>query len=168
MSRANEPNTDEVMIEYSRKEALLNNLPGILTYALGSAILFHLWTIFGVLYVVFCVAGIVLFWGLICSHCTLYDRRCCPCGFGKISSRFFKEGGPSQFPRVFKIYVPIFALLWVLPLLGGIILLMKNPTLHYFLLLLSFSIIGFVLVPVLSRVHGCRDCPLKGKCPWTK
>ncbi len=168
MNEAHEAASNRVSIEYTRKEALLNNIPGMLTYALGSVILFHLWVLFGVLYLFFCIIGIVLFWTLICSHCPSYDKRCCPCGYGTVSSRFFKKGDPSRFPRMFKTYIPVFSLIWIFPLLGGVILLLGNFALYYLLLVLSFFIVGFVLVPLFSRVHGCKDCSMKEKCPWAK
>lgn len=158
--------SNEVSIEYTKSEALLNNIPGILTCALGSIILIHLWIVFGILYLTFCAAGIILFWRLICPCCPSYDKRCCPCGYGKVASRFFEKGDPSRFPRMFKSYIPLFSLIWMFPLVGGFILLSRNPTLYFLLLLLSFFVVGFLLVPLFSRVHGCKDCPIKEECPW--
>jgi len=160
--------SDGSLAEFTRKEALLNNIPGMLTYALGSIILFHMWIVLGVLYLLLCVGGIVLFWKFICPFCPSYDKRCCPCGYGKISSRFFGRRDPSLFARMFKMYIPVFSLLWFLPLLGGFVLLLGYPSLDFLLLLLFFLIVGFVLVPLISRVHGCRDCSMKDGCPWAR
>ncbi|MFQ6060075.1 MAG: hypothetical protein ACE5KV_02105 [Thermoplasmata archaeon] len=146
----------------------MNNLPGLATYTLGSMILFHLSILVGILYIFFCVLGTVFFWMLICPFCLSFDRECCPCGYGKVSSRFFKRGDPSNFPKMFKMYIPIFSLLWILPLLAGIILLLMAPSLYLLLLLLSFIVVGFILVPLFSRVHGCKDCPIRDRCPWAK
>lgn len=158
--------SSQISIEYTKREALLNNVPGMLTYALGSVILYHVWIVFGILYLLCCIVGVVLFWRLICPFCPSYDKECCPCGYGKLSSRFFGKGNPSRFPVMFKTYIPIFSLLWVFPLVGGFILLSRNPSPYVMLLLLSFFIVGFVLVPLFSRIHGCKDCTVKDACPW--
>ncbi len=155
-------------VEYTRREALLNNVPGILTYVLGSIILFHLWIVFGALYILFCIVGIVLFWRLICPFCPSYDKKCCPCGYGKVSYRFFRKGDPSRFSRMFKTYIPVFSLIWIFPFLGGIALLLRNASPYFVFLLLSFLILGSVLVPLFSKVHGCRDCTIKEECPWAR
>jgi len=160
--------SDTDSVEFTKKETLLNNIPGMLTYTLGSLIMSHLWAVFGVLYILFSVAGVVLFWRFVCPFCPSYDRGCCPCGYGRISSTLFKKGEPSRFAKSFRTYIPVFSLLWFVPLAGGLLLLLSQPNLYFLVLFTSFFAIGFVLVPFFSRVHGCRDCSMRDECPWVR
>jgi len=33
-------------------------------------------------------------------------------------------------------------------------------------LTISFVIIGFIVIPALSKLVGCKNCEIKEDCPW--
>jgi hypothetical protein len=35
-------------------------------------------------------------------------------------------------------------------------------------LFIAFVIVGFVLIPAISRFVGCKGCEIKDQCPWMK
>jgi hypothetical protein len=45
-----------------------------------------------------------------------------------------------------------------------LVLVDNIPTL--LLLLLGFIIIGFALIPAISKLVGCKNCEIKEDCPW--
>jgi hypothetical protein len=33
-------------------------------------------------------------------------------------------------------------------------------------LTISFVVIGFIIIPVISKQVGCKNCEIKEDCPW--
>jgi hypothetical protein len=145
---------------------LLDNIPTIVMFFLGSALIWKIHPIFSMLFLIYCGLSIVLFWRLICPWCHHFDGSGCPCGYGKISSRFFKRKTGKEFKKVFRQNIGILFPCWIIPFATGLYLLWTKFTWPLFSLLLSFCLVGFVLIPAISKFIACRSCEIKADCPW--
>ncbi len=155
-------------VRFTTKKTVIANIPSMLTYVLGFIILSYVGILFGILYLLFCVLALVLFLRYVCTYCPSYGSRCCPSGYGRIASKLFKKRDISQFPKMFKTYIPFLSLIWIYPLLGSIFLLLTDFSWYFLALTLSFIIVGFVILPLFHRYYECRDCPNRENCPWAK
>lgn len=145
---------------------LLSNLPTLCLYFLGSSILYPLSPIFTILYLVYCMFAIIWFWARICPYCHYYDTQGCPCGYGVIAAKFFKPRKGKAFNTVFKRNIVILFPSWFIPPIIGIYLLIRQYSLSLLLALILFSIVGFVIIPLISKLIACKDCDIKDECPW--
>ncbi len=34
------------------------------------------------------------------------------------------------------------------------------------ILAITFSIVGFLIIPLISKLVGCKNCEIKEECPW--
>jgi hypothetical protein len=50
--------------------------------------------------------------------------------------------------------------------IGGVVALRAAPWKALFALLAGFALDSFVILPLVSRKHACRECPQKDDCPW--
>ncbi len=145
---------------------LLDNIPTMIMFLLGALLVGIISRPFAILLTLYNFASIVTFWGLICSHCQHFNRRACPCGYGVIAAKYFnkKEGG--NFRKTFRKNIAIMYPCWFIPLGAGIYLLCDRFSRDILLLFVAFIFVGFILIPVISRLVGCRGCTLKDQCPW--
>ncbi len=162
ISRKSRPRT------WSASDIIISNIPSGLTYALGIIILFHLGVLFGLLYIVFVVIELILFMRFVCVYCPTYDSIHCPSGYGRVAAKMFKRGSASQFKSMFNRFIPFLSLVWVVPALVGVYLVLTAFSFYNLGLLVSFTIVGFVILPIFHRRFECRDCPNKENCPWGK
>jgi hypothetical protein len=145
---------------------LLDNIPTISMFILGALIIYPLSHIYSIIYLIYSAASIVWFWARICPFCAHYNTLSCPCGYGIISAKFFKRRTDKEFKKVFKANIITLFPCWIVPLLLGLYLLLYNfslPTLFYLLL---FSITAFLVIPLISKLVGCKNCETKEECPW--
>jgi hypothetical protein len=54
---------------------------------------------------------------------------------------------------------------WFIPFGVGIYLLCTGFP-NVLPLFISFVVVGFILIPAISRFVGCKGCELKKECPW--
>jgi hypothetical protein len=162
------------MRTYTGTEALLHNLPYIVMMALGAAVLFRsfqgsAWA--------YATAGAYVFYGLlgavwimvfVCPFCRFWDTDACPCGYGKIAAKIRKRQSEDRFSEKFKKHIPVIVPLWFLPLLAVVPALIRGFTWALVALAVAFIVDAFVILPLLSTQHGCRDCPQRQTCPWMK
>ena len=151
---------------YSTNELIFSNFLNFGTYTLGSIIMIYLGLFFLLVYVIFCALAILMFLKFICSYCPSYGKSRCPSGYGRLSARLFSRGDPRKFSKMFKLYIPVLSIIWFLPLISAIYLLLDKYDLILTIILILFIIIGFVALPYYSRVHSCKKCPNRKKCPW--
>lgn len=55
---------------------------------------------------------------------------------------------------------------WFFPLAVAIYLLIKDYSFKILIMTLLFSLIGFLIIPVISKQVGCKNCEIKEDCPW--
>jgi len=149
-------------------EIVVANVPSMLTYVLGAVIMFHLGPLFGLLYIAFVIIELVLFMRFVCTYCPTYNSVHCPSGYGKLAGRLFDRGNAAQFGLMFNRFIPFLSLVWVVPVVGALVLLLSGFSFYYLGLLISFVVVGYVILPIFHRHFECRECQNKENCPWGK
>ena len=144
----------------------LDNVPTVVMFVLGAALLWLIWWPLAVAFLIYCGLSIVMFWGLICPHCHHFDTKACPCGYGAVAPKLFKRREGSDFRAVFRQRIGIMFPAWIVPFVAGVYQLWNDPSLYVFGLFLAFCIVGFALIPAISKYVGCRGCEIKDQCPW--
>jgi hypothetical protein len=160
------------MHEYTRVQTTIANLPyggmvltgiGILVCAFGHSI----WALIAAAsYFLYGITGTLWIMLYICPHCTYYNTRGCPCGYGSLSAKLVHRGTSECFAEKFKRHIPVIVPLWLIPLAGGVSALIRSFTWWVLGLLIVFIINSYVVLPLLSTKHSCLECPQKEKCPW--
>ncbi len=97
-----------------------------------------------------------------CVYC-FYYRKYCNVGWGKIAGYLFPKSEADNFTSGYDYMLFIYPV-WVLPLLGSLLQLIRFRNLFW---LLFFCI--YILVLILEKVYlknsGCRFCSQKNICP---
>jgi hypothetical protein len=145
---------------------LLDNIPTIILFILGFLIINQLSTAGAIIYGFYALFSIVWFWARICPYCHHYDTLACPCGYGAISARIFKRRGSKSFKKVFRSNIGIQFPNWFVPPAVAIYLILKSYTNEILVLTISFVLVGFVIIPVISKLVGCKNCEIREECPW--
>ncbi len=149
-----------------------HNLPLLSLYLVGAWTLAPLGWVWPITYLLYCLGSNLWFIKSICPSCRLYGRAACPSGYGRVSARIAPRGDPSDFPRRFRRNIGVVALGWVIPLVGGAVVLSRSlqsalSTLYALVPLILFSILGFYALPALSK-GGCGSCPMRRECPGAR
>ncbi|MFC2151722.1 hypothetical protein ACFLSE_04270 [Bacteroidota bacterium] len=147
---------------------LLDNIPTLTMYILGSVIISFVSANYSLVFITYSLVSIIWFWARICPYCHYHGTFGCPCGYGIISSKFFQRKEGFSFRKVFKRNIIVLFPSWFIPPAVGIYLLIKNYSLGLLILVICFAIVGFVLIPIISKKVGCKDCEIKDDCPWMK
>ena len=159
---------------YTGMETLLHNLPYILMTLLGAAVLFNslsgsIWpTVASAGYVIYGLVGALWIMIFVCPFCRFWGTDACPCGYGKIAAKIRKREPEDRFSEKFKKHTPVIVPLWFLPLITAVPALIRGFTWSLVILVVAFMVDAFVILPLLSTRHGCRDCPQRQTCPWMK
>jgi hypothetical protein len=144
---------------YPATTVIASNLVSFLIYGIGVYILYR----FGLIWVI----GYVLFvflleFRLLSGHCVdcYYYGRTCAFGKGYMSSLFFPRGSIEQFSRMkitWKDIVPDF-LVFIIPVLAGILLLLREFTWTVLLLIITLLLLGFMGNALVRGHLACRYC----------
>jgi hypothetical protein len=145
---------------------LLDNIPTAMLFVLGAMLAGIVSRPLAIFMTLYNLASIVMFWSRICPHCQHFSTRACPCGYGVIAARFFSRKEGNDFRRIFRKNIVIMFPCWFIPFGIGIYLLCTRYSKDILLLFSAFAIVGFILIPAISRFVGCRGCTLKDQCPW--
>lgn len=162
------------MKEYTPKQEMINNIPYAAMTLLGTIIFItafnaSIWgMIAGFAYLFYGIAGSVWIMIFVCPYCMYWDTKSCPCGYGRIASRFMPKSKVECFSDKFKKHIPVIVPLWFIPLLAAIPSIVKNFSWTLLVLLVVFAVDAFVILPLISTKHGCKECPQKDTCPWMK
>lgn len=139
--------------------ALLANLVAILIYAIGACILAGFGILLSILYLLYCL------WiemGVLrgsCENCYYYGKVC-GLGKGKLCSLLFKKGDPQKFVEKEVSWLKILPdfMVFIFPLVGGIILLLSDFTLLLVAMLSILVILSFVGNAVIRGSLACKYC----------
>lgn|GEM_PF-502027 len=145
---------------------LLDNVPTLLLFVLGFLIVYQVSLPGAIAYGVYAMVSVVWFWAKICPYCHHYNTFACPCGYGVISAKFFSRKDDKSFRKVFRRNIGIQFPNWFIPMAVAVYLIITSYSNTVLWLTISFAIIGFVLIPVISKLVGCRNCEIKEDCPW--
>jgi hypothetical protein len=145
---------------------LLDNVPTLILFILGIVIINQISTIGAISFGAYALFSVVWFWAKICPYCHHYNTLACPCGYGAISPRMFKKRTDKSFKKVFKRNIGIVFPNWFLPLAVAIYLITTRYSQEIMILTISFSLIGFVFIPLISKLVACKNCDIRDDCPW--
>ncbi len=162
------------MRKYSYTQELINNLPYIAMTVLGAAVfvvgferLAWRWMAAGA-YLTYSVAGALWIMIFVCPYCGYWNTRACPCGYGRVAAKLREKKANGCFTEKFKKHIPVIVPLWFIPLLAGVALAIRNFSWLLLVLIVIFVLDAFVVLPLFSTKHGCKDCPQRDLCPWMK
>jgi hypothetical protein len=135
------------------------NATGLAIYAIGLYVMAGLGSVWGLLYLAYCVwmEGRLL-WGS-CRHCYFFGKRC---GFGKgrLCAGFFTRGAersPGARTISWRDVVPDF-MVWLIPLGGGIALLIRDFWWLVLLLIVALVFLGSVGTAFVRGQLACKYC----------
>jgi hypothetical protein len=136
-----------------------SNLLSFLIWGIGAFILFRFSTILVACYVIFVL---ILEFRLVSGHCTdcYYYGKTCAFGKGRLSSLFFRKGNPENFSRMnltWKDIIPDF-LAFMIPVLAGILLLIREFTWTVLILVIALFLLGFLGNALVRGQLACRYC----------
>ena len=153
-------------------QAAIDNIPYAAMLVLGAAIFLQAvgggaagWLL-AAAYVFYGLAGTLWIMLFVCPYCHFYATRRCPCGYGVAAAKLRKRQDGDHFARQFRRHIPAIVPLWFLPLIGAGITLFRGPTWLIGVLTLVFALNAFAILPLVSRMYGCKSCPQKADCPW--
>ncbi len=146
----------------------LDNIPTLFLFATGALIIKEVSAVLAIMFVLYAIFSIVWFWAKICPYCHHFGTYSCPCGYGAISSRLFQRRDSESFQKIFKRNILIVFPNWFLPFGIAVYLLIKDYSPRLLILTIIFSVIGFVIIPAISKLVGCKNCSIKEDCPWMK
>ncbi len=160
--------------EYSPAQELINNIPYAAMTVLGTIIFVAALggSVWGLI-----AAGAYLAYGLmgafwimifVCPFCGYWNTKSCPCGYGRIAAKFCKKKPIECFSEKFKQHIPVIVPLWFIPVLVGVPLVIRSFSWTLLVLLVVFALDAFVVLPLVSTKHGCKECPQRDTCPWMK
>lgn len=147
----------------------VSTILSLLIYGIGVYILLQSGIIWVAVYLIFIL---FLEFRLISGHCPdcYYYGRTCAFGKGRLSSLFFKKGSPERFAAMkitWKDLVPDF-LLFIIPVLAGILLLIQGFTLTILILVIVLLFLGFVGNALVRGHLACKYCRQREiGCPAT-
>ena len=160
------------MREYTKWQTTAANLPYAAMLLLGAAMLacaakspFWGWS-GAVGYAAYGIIGAVWIMVLVCPYCAYYDTRACPCGYGWLAAKLARKGSHECFAEKFRRHIPVIVPLWLIPVVCGGVALWRGFSLAMVLLMTAFVVNSYVILPLVSKRHGCKECPQKEGCPW--
>ena len=162
------------MREYTFAQELVNNIPYMAMTILGTAIFVvgfgsSAWgLIAAAAYLAYGAAGAFWIMIFVCPYCRYWNSKSCPCGYGRIAARFREKNVIECFDEKFKKHIPVIVPLWFIPILAGLPVVIRNFSWTLLVLLFIFAVDAFVILPLISTKHGCKECPQKDLCPWMK
>jgi len=165
---------ETVMPQYTPFQELFHNIPYILMCILGAAIMLvasfgSAWGIIaGIAFVIYGLLGALWIMIFVCPYCVYWNTKSCPCGYGRIASRFREKAPIESFGEKFKKHIPVIVPLWLIPVFVGVPIVVRSFSWILLSLIIIFIIEAFVILPLVSTRHGCKDCPQRDTCPWMK
>lgn len=152
---------------YPAMVVIISNLLSFLIYVIGAYIIFQFSYVLGVCFILFIL---ILEFRLIRWHCTdcYYYGKICAFGKGRMSSVFFQKGSVERFNQKqisWKSMLPDF-LVFFIPLLIGIILLIRDFSWTLIILLIILFLLAFPGNALVRGQLACRYCKQrKAGCP---
>jgi hypothetical protein len=156
-----------------RTRIWLNNIPYVVMLGLGAVLLAMtfptgVWRwLAPVLYVVYGLLGTLWVTLFICPYCAAHGSAGCPSGHGLIAAKL-RSRRTGDFSAQFRKHIPVIVPLWFIPLVAGAVRLLGGFSWVLLVLSIAFAADALVLVPMLSRGHGCATCPQRSNCPWMR
>ena len=138
---------------------LLSNIVGISIYAIGAYILAGFGILFSIMYLIYCLWIEITILAGSCVNCYYYGKIC-GLGKGKLCALLFKEGDPKKFLEKeisWSKMLPDF-MVFVFPIVGGIILLVRDFNWLLAGIMAVFVILFFFGNAVIRGSFACKYC----------
>lgn len=149
---------------------ILSTVVSLLIYTIGFYVFLQFSIIAAVFYILYCLWVEMRVLTKSCVSCYYYGKVC-GLGRGVLCSLLFKKGDPAKFVEKeisWKQIAPDF-LVFVFPLLGGIVLLIKDFSYTILLLLIFLFVLSFVGSAVIRGSFACKYCKQREiGCPAEK
>lgn len=143
---------------YPFRIVFLSNILSLSIYIIGASILYGLGIIFSVFYLFFCLCMEINLLHKSCVNCYYYGKTC-TFGKGRLASYLFNKGNPQIFTEKEVSWFTVLPdfLVFILPLAGGIILLINKFSWIILLLIILLLILSFG-GNALIRSSTCKHC----------
>lgn len=134
-----------------------------IAFILGTYILWGIKDILGLAYVIYSLIALTMILPLSrCAGC-FYHGKACNTGWGKVAAYLFPKGDESKYVTNYR-YAIFLHLLWLIPLGGAFLLLLRNRN------VLALSVfVGYVLILLLEKIIlkklACVRCHQREFCP---
>ena len=138
---------------------ILSNLVSISIYAIGAYILAGFGILFAILYLLYCLWLEIGILRRSCVDCYYYGKVC-GLGKGKLCALLFKKGDPQKFVEKeisWAQLLPDF-MVFIVPLVGGIILLLRNFNWLLVALLAILLMLSFGGNAAIRGSFACKYC----------
>jgi hypothetical protein len=153
--------------EYSIAYRLADNSPYIATGIIGALVCYQVHWLLAVVELLASFLGPLWIIVRTCPTCLLYGSPACSSGYGLVSAKLVKQGDPEMFAHVFTTQITAVIPMWFLPVAAASYLfIIGEGSLELALLLILFSVVAFVVVPLKARYITCAKCPRRSTCPW--
>ena len=149
---------------------LLSNILAISIYVIGAYILAGFGVLFSALYLLYCLLMEIMVLRRSCVDCYYYGKVC-GLGKGKLCPLLFKKGKPERFV---KKEVSLFSVLpdfmvFIFPIVGGIILSIRNFTWLLVALMIILAVLSLGGNAVMRGSFVCKYCKQREiGCPAEK
>jgi Kelch motif protein len=147
---------------------LRNELAHFSTLILGGLVMFLAHPLLLLIHILIVFFTMIWFWKNICTHCYAWNSKACPSGHGLISGKFYNRSKKPNFRKAFKRNIWTVALQWFVPLSFGVGSLILDWDWFLLIALCIFSVVGFIILPVLATNKGCKECPQRKDCPYAR
>jgi len=134
-------------------------LISLLIYILGAFILLEFGILVSIVYIIYCISVELLVLIKSCTHCYYYGKIC-GLGKGKICALFFKKGDPEKFisKQVHWYHLIPDFLIFIIPLVGGLIILYTNFSWFILLAMILILILSIGGNTVIRGFYACKFC----------
>jgi len=149
---------------------LLSTILSLSTYAIGIYVLLWLGIPFAILYIIYILWLEVRLLKGSCIDCYYYGKVCA-FGKGKLCALFFKKGNPKRFVarKISMIDILPDFLIFIFPIVGGVILLVANFSWIITALLVILVVLSFGGTAVIRGSFACKYCKQREiGCPAEK
>jgi hypothetical protein len=142
----------------------LRALFGLAEAIMAVYIIFGLYSIFAYFYASYLAIAITIILPLArCIRCFYYGKVCHICG-GKAASFLYPKGREELFKENFKYSVFLYPV-WMIPLLAGLVQLVRLRGLQALLIFVIYLAILFISRRFLQWHAGCKRCHQRLFCP---
>lgn len=144
---------------YPIRIAVLSNLFSLSIYAIGAYVLWMIARLASALYLVYCSVLEIRVLRRSCPNCYYYGKVCC-FGRGLLCSLLFKRGEPRKFIERNVSWLDILPdfMVTIIPVLGGIVLLVDEFSWIIVALILILLALGFAGSAFIRGSYACRYC----------
>ncbi|UCD05304.1 MAG: hypothetical protein JSV98_09340 [candidate division WOR-3 bacterium] len=149
---------------------ILSTFVSLLIYTIGFYVFLQFSIIIAVFYILYCLWVEMRVLTKSCVSCYYYGKVC-GLGRGVLCSLLFKKGDPAKFVEKEVSWIQIVPdfLVFIFPLLGGIVLLITDFSYTILLLLIFLFVLSFVGSAVIRGSFACKYCKQREiGCPAEK